>query len=289
MPFHNLSTGGAKSSVVLLMEDMDSAGRRCCLVALTVSLSIHFGFLSLTIIGCLWQKLSIWKVLQQQRKVSQFCVDSNCVDFHFHILVIFSQQTFTSSSDFQFFSLWFHSPSLMDLFVIFFINAFIFQTSYHGCTSARSHIIINVSVSLKAPWRSASSATIRRNQLNVSQGKPEHKAAAPPPPPSPLYKWRLQTCGVLILHWADGDVDQSGDEEGQLSLRLLRMKRRSVQLGDITSKSFLPARIWAPFKNRQLLRRPGLARLGPAPQWPLRLCIGHFKTNKNLNRLNEEV
>lgn len=55
------------------------------------------------------------------------------------------------------------------------------KTSYHDCASARSHIIINVSVSLKAPRRSAGFATIRRNQLNVSRGKPEHKAAAPLP------------------------------------------------------------------------------------------------------------
>lgn len=75
--------------------------------------------------------------------------------------------------------------------------------------------------------------------------KPEHKAAALLTPPP----WWLRTCGILILHWGDGGVDQSGDEEADSQAPgLLLMKRRSMQLGDNTSKSFLPARSCASSK-----------------------------------------
>lgn len=109
--------------------------------------------------------------------------------------------------------------------------------------------IINVSVSLKAPRRSSYSATIKRNQFNVESREARTQSSSSFYSSPSHYKWRLQTCGMLILRWADSDVDQSGDEEAELSPRLLRMKRRSMQQGDIISKSFLPARIWAPSKT----------------------------------------
>lgn len=225
----------------------------CCLVALTVSHSFHFGFLSLSIIGCLWQNLSIWKALQQLR------LESSIIQMWSFtwILVILSQQISTTSSDFQFFSLSL-CPSLMDSFVIFFIDLFIFpKPCIRLLLSQNSHNnkcqCVLEGTAEERPLRHYQKKSIKcgvEGSLNTKQRQFLLL---------PLTLWRLQTFGVLIPHWADGDVDQSGDEEGRLSSRLPRMKRRSMQLGDITSKSFLPARIWAPFKKTVIKT----ARIGP--------------------------